>query len=89
MRRSLMVVGVAGILLLGARAAAPPDYPVNYISVEELRGLLDSGSRADIIDVRTPSEYENLHIRGARSIPLRDVRARAAEIPRRGLVVLY
>lgn len=74
---------------MGASPAAPPDHPVSFISVDELRALLDRGARADIIDVRTLEEFEELHIRGARSIPLRTMRARAAEVSRRELVVLY
>lgn len=60
-----------------------------FIAVDELRALLDKGVAAEIIDVRTLEEFEELHIRGARSIPLRAMRARAAEVPRQGLVVLY
>ncbi len=89
MRRSLMLVGAAGFLLLGAAPAAPPDAPVSYIGVDELKGRLDRGEKADIIDVRTWQEYRELHIKGARSIPLRSVDERAQEIPQSGLVVFY
>jgi rhodanese-related sulfurtransferase len=82
-------VAVASLLLMGASPAAPPDFPVRYISVDELKDLLDRKTRADVIDVRTRGEYDTLHIKGARSIPLRAVRERAAAIPRAGLVVLY
>jgi rhodanese-related sulfurtransferase len=88
-RRSLMVVTVAGLLLVGASPAAPPDFPVSFVSVDELKGLLDQKARVDIIDVRTRAEYEALHIKGARGIPLRALRERASGIARSGLVVLY
>jgi rhodanese-related sulfurtransferase len=84
-----MAVAAAGLLLMGASPAAPPDFPVSYISVEELKELLDRRARVDVIDVRTRDEYDALHIKGARSLPLRTVRERAAAIPRAGLVVLY
>jgi rhodanese-related sulfurtransferase len=89
MRRPLVAVAVAGLLLMGASPAAPPDFPVTYISVDELKNLLDRRARVDVIDVRTEGEYDALHIKGARSIPLRSMRERAAVIPRAGLVVLY
>jgi rhodanese-related sulfurtransferase len=39
--------------------------------------------------VRTRAEYDALHIKGARTIPLRSFRERASGIARSGLVVLY
>ena len=88
MRVSLIAVAVSGMLLLGASSAAPPDFPVTYISVEELKALVDRKQPAVVIDVRTRPEFDALHIAGARSIPLRNVRERAGQIPRNGLVVL-
>ena len=89
MRRSLGVLGAVSLLLLGAAPAAPPDAPVAFIGVDELKRRLDGGERADIIDVRTWQEYRELHIKGARSIPLRGVDEHAQEIPQSGLVVFY
>lgn len=88
MRRLIPVV-TAGVLLLGAAQAAPPDAPVNYIKVDELKAQLDGGTRADVIDVRHWSDFEALHIKGARSIPIRVIGERAKEISKTGLVVLY
>ena len=89
--RRLMIVLVAGsVLLLGAAPAAPPDAPVNFIHVDELKTLLDGGARADIIDVRAWDAYQEMHIKGARSMPLRVIEARAPkEISKTGLVVFY
>ena len=89
MRRAVVPVVAAGILLLGAAQAAPPDYPVNYIKVDELKAKLDGGARADIIDVRHWPEYETMHIKGARSMPLRSITERSGEISKTGLVVFY
>jgi rhodanese-related sulfurtransferase len=88
-RRALIPVIAAGILLLGAAQAAPPDYPVSYIKVDELKAKLDAGARADIIDVRHWPDYEAMHIKGARSMPLRSISERAGEISKTGLVVFY
>ena len=89
MRRTLVPVIAAGILLLGAAQAAPPDYPVSFIKVDELKAKLDGGARADIIDVRHWNEYEGMHIKGARSMPIRSISERSGEISKTGLVVFY
>jgi rhodanese-related sulfurtransferase len=88
-RRLLAAVVTAGVLLLGAAPAAPPDAPVSFIKADELKQLLDKGTRADIIDVRTWDAFVEMHIKGARSIPIRSVESRAREISKTGVVVFY
>jgi hypothetical protein len=89
-RRALVATAAAAALLLGAASpGAPPDYPVAFMSVAELQAHLDAGGRADIIDVRKWDQYVELHIKGARSMPLRIVADRAYEISKTGLVVFY
>jgi hypothetical protein len=88
-RRLAGALAAAGVLLLGAAPAAPPDAPVNFIGVDELKALLDGGARADIIDVRSWDAYQEMHIKGARSMPLRAIEGRAREISKTGLVVFY
>jgi rhodanese-related sulfurtransferase len=89
MRRLVTTLVAAGVLLVGAAPAAPPDAPVSFIKVDELKALLDGGTRADVIDVRTWDAFQEMHIKGARSVPLRALEARAREIDKRGLVVFY
>jgi 3-mercaptopyruvate sulfurtransferase SseA len=89
MRGALTVVGAVGLLFAAAAPAAPPESPVNFIKVDELKGLLDRGTKADIIDVRHWEQFVESHIKGARSMPLRVVNDRAPEIPKTGLVVFY
>jgi hypothetical protein len=89
MRAALTVVGAVGLLFATAAPAAPPEYPVNFIKVDELKGLLDRGTKADIIDVRHWEQFVESHIKGARSMPLRVVNDRAPEISKTGLVVFY
>jgi rhodanese-like protein len=88
-RGALVPLAAVAIVLLGAAPAAPPDYPVSFITVDELKRALDGGERADIIDVRHWDAYVEMHIKGARSIPLRGVERRASEIGKTGLVVFY
>ena len=89
MRRALVPLGVVAVLLVSAAPAAQPDHPVSFISVDELKATLDRGVKGDIIDVRNWDAYVEMHIKGARSMPLRAVPERAAEIRKTGLVVLY
>jgi rhodanese-related sulfurtransferase len=89
MRRLLTTLVAGGVLLIGAAPAAPPDAPVSFIAADELKGLLDRGTRADIIDVRSWDAFQEMHIKGARSMPLRAIEPRAAEISKTGLVVFY
>ena len=90
MRGLLATAVAAGILLLGAAPAAIPEAPINFIKVEELKTLLGQGRKVDIIDVRHWDSYVEMHITGARSMPLRVIEARAPkEISKTGLVVFY
>ena len=89
MRRAMVPALATAIVLLGAAPAAPPDAPVNFIKVDERKAALDRGEKADIIDVRNWDAYVEMHIRGARSMPLRSVERRASEIRKTGLVVFY
>lgn len=43
---------------------------VATISPQELKSRMQSGGRIDMIDVRTPVEYRELHVSGARLVPL-------------------
>ena len=89
MRGALIVVAALAVLFATAAPAAPPEYPVNFIKVDELKSALDRGTKADIIDVRHWEQYVESHIKGARSMPLRMVNERASEITKTGLVVFY
>jgi rhodanese-related sulfurtransferase len=88
-RRALVPLGVVAVLLASAAPAAQPDYPVSFISADELKEALDRGVKGDIIDVRKWDAYVDMHIKGARSMPLRAVPDRVAEIRKTGLVVFY
>jgi hypothetical protein len=69
------------VLVLGAA----PDYPARS---DELTALLDRGDRVDMIDGRPRASYAHAPLRGARSMPLASVAARAAEISGTGWVVV-
>jgi rhodanese-related sulfurtransferase len=60
------------------------------LSATDLRDLLDSASRPRVVDVRTPAEFETVHIPGSYNVPLDIFRARSADVAERlnGDVVL-
>jgi rhodanese-related sulfurtransferase len=88
--RTLVIALVTGAFLaLGAAPAAPPDYPVNFIKADELKAMLDRGIKVDVIDVRTWDVFQEMHIKGARSMPVRALTTRASEVSKTAPVVFY
>lgn len=57
------------------------------VHVSDVRELVERG--AYLIDVRTPEEYEYGHVKGAKNIPLGEIRQRLDEIPRDQDVYVY
>ena len=57
------------------------------VHVTEVRRLVETG--AYIVDVRNPGEFEAGHLKGARNIPLPQLRERLGEIPRDVPVYLH
>jgi rhodanese-related sulfurtransferase len=79
-----------GVLLAATVApAGDPEVPERYVSVDEAKAMLDAGKRVVFIDVREREQFDDLHIRGARNIPLRELPRRLAEVPRQERVTLY
>lgn len=44
--------------------------PVKTITVQELQEKISRGERVEMIDVRTPAEFQEIHVVGARLMPL-------------------
>lgn len=74
---------------LGAAPAGDPDVPERFISVDEAKALLDLKQRVAFVDVRSPEQFDELHIAGARNIFLREFPRRLSEISRTDFIVLY
>lgn len=87
--RAVPVLLAAALLWATTAPADDPDIPERYASVERVKAMLDDKKPLTFVDVRPREQYDELHIRGARSIPLRELPSRLAEVPRRDLVVLY
>lgn len=68
---------------VGARDELEP------VSKEELLTRIRSGKPLVVVDVRPVEEFRSGHVPGARSIPLEELEARLAELPRRREIVAY
>ena len=68
------------------KPAAPA--PASAVDVTEAQRRLAS-REALLIDVREPDEWREGHVAGARHIPLGDLAARLAEVPRDRSVLLF
>jgi rhodanese-related sulfurtransferase len=89
--RRALAGGLAALALLalGAAPGGDPEVPERYISVDEVKALLDLRQRVVFVDVRTREQFDELHIAGARNIALRDLPRRLGDVPRQDFVVLY
>jgi rhodanese-related sulfurtransferase len=84
MRFNLLLT-LALILQLACTAlAASP----RYITAAESKSKIDKGA-VFLLDVRTPEEYRQGHLRGSVLIPLDQVERRLGEIPRNRPVLIY
>lgn len=93
-RRQLRILVVLALLsgasaIGAARPAAGQEPPITFMKVAELNRLIRTGAQVRLVDVRSRQEYLTRHLPGAISVPLDTIEARAPEIPRQGLVVLY
>ncbi len=59
------------------------------IKVMELKRLIDSGARVNLIDVREPHEYDLCHLNGSRLVPLRQIPKELKELNPSEEYVLY
>ena len=72
------------------QAAAEPEHEVARIAVMDLKSKIDSGDRFLLIDVREDWELEqNGAIAGAIHIPMGELDARMADIPKDAEIVFY
>lgn len=72
----------------GLRAAFSPDADETEVPRNEVQRLLATGD-AVLIDVRPALEFDHGHVAGAISLPLDELEARFAELPREKRIVAY
>lgn len=66
----------AGVIIL--RAMIKP----GHITPQEAHAMLQRGDNVEIIDVRQPAEYRQVHVDPSRLIPLGELEKRAGELDR-------
>lgn len=89
------VIGIAALFWVlrpgGAERAntesATSSSESGQVGGSQARTLVSEG--ATLVDVRTTAEFEEGHLEGARNVPVQDLPARVAEIPRDKPVVVY
>ncbi len=83
----LLIALMVSPLLLGC--AEKPSYSsYTDITVDEAKELIESG-KAFLLDVRTPAEYKEVHIKGAYLIPLNELEDRLDELPKDKPILVY
>ena len=83
----------AGATTAGSPAMSPQTPPMPHpdarrITVAELQAAV-ARNEAVVIDVRSASQFEEGHIRGALHIPAGQIANRASELPRDKMIVTY
>ena len=69
--------------------ADDPEVPEKYMSVDQVNALIEQKKPVTFIDVRPKDQFDELHIRGARSIPLTELPSRLASLSKQDVLVLY
>ncbi len=62
---------------------------ISRISPRELKSRIDSGEKVLVVDVRSLQEYNERHITGSVSAPLKQVLSGLHELPRDSHIVFY
>jgi phage shock protein E len=87
-------LAAAALVLLTLAGVATAEHPntssaLQTIDAEQLKALLDRGTRIAIVDVRSSREFREGHIPGARSMSLDEPGDTFRTLPRREPIVLY
>lgn len=61
---------------------------VRNVDLEQAKAEFDKG-KALFVDLRSPEAYEDSHIPGALSMPLREILRRIDELPRDRPIIFY
>jgi rhodanese-related sulfurtransferase len=69
--------------------ADDPEVPEKYISVDEVNALVQQKKPVTFIDVRPKDQFDELHIRGAKNVPLTELPNRLASVSKKDFLVLY
>lgn len=90
MRRiAILLRTFVALFLFGALAVPSFAAGVKNLTPAEAKTLLAKDKRIFLLDVRTPEEYRQARLQGSRLIPLSELQARLAEVPRNRPVLVY
>jgi phage shock protein E len=89
--RTAAVASLLVLMLAGGAGAEHPatTWALQTMEAERLKTLLDGGQRVVVVDVRSPDEFRQGHIPGARSLSLDEPGDRFRQLPRSEPIVLY
>jgi len=94
-RTSILIFAVMALFSLNASACGMSERVNGYenTTVEHAHAHWKAGEKSPVpfifIDVRTPEEYADSHVDGAKLIPLQQLEQRIAEVPKDVQVYLY
>jgi len=69
--------------------ADDPEVPEKYLSVDQVAALLEQRKPVTFVDVRPKEQFDELHIRGAKNLPLTELPGRLATLSKQDFLVLY
>ena len=84
LRKYFFLVSLAGFLLTTVAAAA-----LQNITATDMQKSMKQTPGLYLLDVRTPGEYAQKHIKGAHLIPIDQVQKRINEIPKDRSIIVY
>ena len=84
-----IVAAVFASLIAGVQAGHDYEEPVDFISPDQVKRLIDIGEEVIFIDLRSPEDFAKDRLPSARSIPIAVLGQRWKEIPASGRVILY
>ncbi len=84
----ISIVWLAGVAHPAA-ASHGTAAPVLSLPAPYVKRLLDEGEPLIFVDLRPPDDFKRERLPKARSVPLRELLRRYAEVPRTGRVILY
>lgn len=79
---------LATACMIAALATAAAAAQFKNIASPQAKALLDQGA-VFLIDVRTPEEFRQAHVKGAVLIPLDQVEKRLGELPKNRPILVY
>lgn len=83
----MKLITLVALVVLGATMAFAAG--ARNINSDEVKALLSRNKNVFLLDVRTPEEYRQAHLKGAVLIPINEVERRLAEVPRNRPVIIY